>query len=272
MSLGGTRVASVMSGSSAIQAAGAWAAAVTTNGGSVSAARLALITTYINSMMACGAWACLDDAIMLVAENSQSALTTLKRRLTATVTNAPSFTTDRGYLFDGATNFVDTTFVPSTMAQAMTLRNTRLSIYERTNLASSTTSIGSSAGGGTLTLRARNASSQFAVNIGNTPAANFTGITDSRGFLVGSYTGGGTTNGWQNGVALTAITGQTLVATSLNTSSFYIGARDSSGSADQFRASTAGYADWGAPYASTGMELAAYNSLQTFMTAVGANV
>ncbi len=272
MSLGGTRVASVMSGSSAIQAAGAWAAAVTTNGGSVSAARLALITTYINSMMACGAWNQLDDAIMLVAEDAPSALTSLKARRLATVTAAPTFAADTGYAFNGTSQFVDTGFVPSTMALAMKFSNIRMSIYERTNVATNTTSIGSTGTGGTITLRARNASSQFAVNIGNTPAANFTGITDSRGLLAASYPGSATTNAWQNGVALTTISGQSLVATALNAFSFYIGARNSSGTADQFRASTVGYADFGAPYANTGMELAAYNALNVFMTAVGANV
>jgi len=270
--LGAAGVAT-LSSLSAQNEAGKWQAAAIANGGTVSAARLALITTLISGSMACGHWQSTDDIALLVAENAGSALTTLKRRALMTVTAAPTFTTDRGYAFNGTSQYIDTRFIPSTMATCMANGNIRQGIYERTNVGTNTTSFGVvDASAGSFNLRARNGSSQFAANMGG-GAANFTGITDSSGLHTAIYTGGSTSKAWERGAALTDITGLSKVSTGLGAFSYYIAARNNSGTADLFRASTVGCAEWGAPLGGgTTAELAWYTALQAFLTAVGANV
>src|SRR5437867_4055038 len=89
------------------QAADRWRGAVVANGGSVSSARYELVATLIEASMACGHWWRTDDIALLVAENTTSALTTLKRRALMTVAAAPTFTTDRGYAFNGTSQYID---------------------------------------------------------------------------------------------------------------------------------------------------------------------
>lgn len=250
-----------------------WAAAVSSYGGTVSNARLQLVRVLIKAYKSCGWWDLMDDAALLVAENATQALTSLKLRRLMTATAAPTFTTDRGYAFNGTSQYIDTGFVPSTMAAKMANLNVRMSVYERTNVGANTTSFGCTGAGGGMNMRARNASSAFFANMGaGSQSLNSGSVTDSRGLIAGACVSGTTQNGHQNGVAMTPNTGLTPVNSALSAFSFYISANNNQGTAATFRAATIGYADWGAPLSTTAQELAIYNALQTFMTAVGANV
>jgi hypothetical protein len=227
----------------------------------------------IKASKACGHWDATDDMAMLVGENAAQALTSLKRRVLMTAVASPTFTTDRGYAFNGTTQYIDTGFVPSTMATKMDPSNIRLAVYERANVGvSSTIGIGvTQSGVSTISMNPRNATTTMTSNLG-AGNVNFTIAADSRGLSVISRAGGGTAQkGWKNGVALTdGVAG--AQNTALPSISLYIAARNNTGVADQFRASTVGYADWGAPLSSTAVELAWYTALQAFLTAVGANV
>jgi hypothetical protein len=242
-------------------------AAVIASGGTMSAAWALAESVFVRALKSCGAWERLDDAALLLAENQAQALVSLKLRLAMT-TNG-TFSPRAGIAHNGTSQFTDTKFVPSTMASKMTAGNIRLSISERTNVATNTTSIGAQGSVPTLTLRARNASSQFAATI-QTNQGLVSSITDSRALLVASRTGGSTTcNAWQSGVALADMTGLTPSDASLVNRSLYIGARNA-GSADQFRANTAEYAEYGAPLATTAQELAVFTAFAAFKVAVGA--
>jgi hypothetical protein len=248
----------------------AWASAVAANGGAVSAGRVTLLNTYVNTLKAAGIWQLIDDELPLVAEDAAQALTSLKRRRLATVTAGPTFTADAGYAFNGTTQFINFGFVPSTHAAAMTGTNMRAAVYARANVGSSGYALGTSdSGTRNLGIVPRNAGGafQFTANAGLTTYA--TGITDSRGLSVASRTAAGVFEAYKNGVSIG--TASPSSASVLPTRAIYIGARNNAGTADLFRASTIGWVTVGASM-SAAQELAYYNALQTFMTAVGAQV
>jgi len=246
-----------------------WRDAVVTNSGTVSDARLTLMSQFIKALKAGGAWALQDDYWQLCAENSQSALTSLKQRRLAAVVAAPTFTIDRGYAFNGTTQYVDTGFIPSTHAINLTGTNQRLSVYERTNVNANTTSIGAFTSA-TLNMRIVGRTGTTTTGTLNSGAAAFT-ISDGRGYTAISRAGGSTTmSAHKNGAALADVTGLT-VGTSLLAIALFIGARNNAGVADTFRAVTTGFASVGAPM-TTAQELAEYNAVQAYMTAIGANV
>ena len=252
-------------------AVASYVAAAAANGGTVSAGRQTLLTTLINASMDLDHWWNTDDIALLTTEDAGAALTTLKRNALMTVTAAPTFTVDRGYAFNGTTQYVNTGFVPSTMAVQMTGTRQRVAVYERTNVASNGWAMGASDTATTRVSPRLAAGTTMGTALG-TGTATFTVGTDSRGLTATSRPAGTTYNGWKNGVALTDVTGtpevNTLVAFAL-----YIGGRNNSGTFGTARASTIGEVEWGAPLpGGTTSELAWYNALQIFMTAIGANV
>lgn len=248
-----------------------YVASVVANGGTVSAGRQTLLRTLIQASMDCGHWWATDDIPLLTAEDAGSALTLMKSGVLMTPVNAPTFTVDRGYAFNGTTQYIDTV---RTLASNTNLRagESRIEVYERTDVNANTVAIGTTSGSNlTFGIRPRSTSTSIVGNAGS-GNASFTIAADSRGLSVVSRTGAGTTvKGWKNGVALTDATG-IAVNNATPTGRFFIGARNN-GTPDTFRASTIGCAAWGAPLpGGTTAELAWYTALQTFMTAIGANV
>lgn len=254
-----------------------WASAVHSRGGTVSDGRVALIRRLIVELKACGHWDATDDIAMLCGENPTQALTTLKQRRLMVVVNGPTFTVDRGYAFDGLSQYIDTGFVFVTHARAMAVGDLRLAVYERTNVASTGQGLGVGLSGGAegqLSLLSRNGSNQLSPRL-NTGVGTVASITDSRGLSAVSRAGAGSTiKAWKNGATLADITGLSTAGTGLYAIPLYIAARNTTGSgAAQFRGSTIGGAEWGAPLpGGTTAELAAYNAFQAHYTAIGANV
>jgi hypothetical protein len=255
-------------------AATSWAAAVVVNGGTVSAGRLALVSSLITGMKAAGSWTPMDDAWLLVAESSVQALTSLKQRRLATVTNAPTFTADRGYAFDGTTNYIDTGFIPNTHAVSMTITNVRPAAYDRTDQAANGFMMGvvQSAGRG-IAVGPRQAGTTAITN------SNYTGGTftltpvNSLGMTAGSRNGTDATTVvcYKNGVALTRLADPAAYGASLPTLSLFIGGTNSGGALANGRAATCGMVAIGASLTPT-QEAADYAAWQAYMTAVGANV
>ncbi len=110
----------------------AWAAAVISNGGGVSAGREALVDDLIVGLKADGVWTKLDRLWLFAAEDAPSALTDLVATATATAVNTPTFTVDQGYAGDGATSYLDTNFVPSTAGGNAALNSIHVSVYGQT--------------------------------------------------------------------------------------------------------------------------------------------
>lgn len=252
------------------EVADAWAAAVALNGGTVSAARRLLYAQYVDSLIAAGCWQLLDDVWILCAEDAPSALTSLKQLRLATVVAAPTFTVDRGYAFNGTTQYVNTAFVASTHCRVATLTNARVAVYERTNVSASTYAVGGqSSSSRSLALRPRLAGDAF----GGAQSQQGTwtlGAADSRGYTSVSRASS-TMAMYKNGVALVNTVSPTLSTGALPTVALYIGALNSSGTLTNPRAATEGAVEIGAAFTAA-QETAAYAALQTYMTAIGANV
>src|SRR5260221_11632840 len=101
----------------------AWVSAVIANGGTVSPARRQVVDVLIKGLKLDGTFTKLDRLWMLCAENQVSALTDMVGLTLATAVNAPTFTTDRGYTFDGATNYISTGYNPSLVGVNYVLNN-----------------------------------------------------------------------------------------------------------------------------------------------------
>jgi hypothetical protein len=249
---------------------GAWATVVVANGGSVSAGRITQLNTYVNTLKAAGVWQLIDDEFPLVAENEAQALTSLKQRRLAVAVNSPTFTIDRGYAFNGTTQYIGPGFIPSTHALAMTAANMRAGVYERANINTATYSIGTfDSSTRNIAIIPRSNGDAFRFLLNSALTSYQTSVTDSRAFWVGSRTAAGVFEGYKNG-ASTGTQAPSNAAV-LPTRALYIGARNNIGTASDFRATTIGWATVGASM-SAAQELAYYNALQTFMTAVGAQV
>ena len=246
-----------------------WRDAVVTNGGTVSAGRLAIVSVFVSSEKASGAWALTDDYWGLWAESEIQALTSLKQLRLAVATNSPTFTTDRGYVFNGTTQYINTGFVPTTHGVALTGLRTRIAVYDRTNVSSAGISAGAvTSGVVAVRISTRNGANTIArVTSGDAtlalPASN------SQGFTAVSRDNSTTINGYKNGVALTPVV--VAVGSTLPAFALYIGCANNSGTAASFRAAATGLVAIGGPLSAT-QELAQYNAIQAWATSVGAQV
>ncbi len=252
-----------------------WIAAV--GPANVSQPRGFLISDTIRELKAAGVWADLDYLLVMTAENTASALVDWRARKTSapqtTVVTLPTFTTDRGYAFDGSTNYLSTGFTPSTDSVAATGTSFMLGVYERTNVASSTASIGAANGTNQAArLIPRTAGNVIATLLNAASVQPATSVSNSTGLTV-TTTDGVNANGYKNG-SLTALSPLALTTpgTDLTTYELYISAHNSSGTALNFRAATLGYAMFGRNGWTAVQHSQFYNIMQRYMTRLGANV
>jgi len=244
----------------------AWVAAVVVAGGSVSAGRKTLVGTLIAGLKTDGLWTKLDRLWLHAGENSQSALVDLVARELASATAAPTFTTDRGYTFNGTSNSLQTAYNPGVTAPAhFALNSAMIASYDR--------DIGIVGGAqcmfgcfNTSTVEIRgNSATDFELQINAGTRQTIAGVY-TIGFWTSSRTGSTTTNSFKNGSAISP-TG-TDVSTSLPGHVMTIGALN--GTTDfcdhQIAASIAG-----AGITSTDAGNLS-SRINTYMTAIGANV
>ena len=250
-----------------------WRSAVVANGGTVSTARLSIVNDFVTAEKLSGNWYLTDDYWGLWGENATQALVSLKQRRLATTVNSPTFTADRQYAFDGATNYISTGFIPSTHGIAYTGANQRLAVYERTNVSASAYAAGARVGTAAAMGLIPRASGSMTGTVNNTAgsAAFVLGVADSRGYKAVSRAGGTTALGYDRGVRLTDATGLTIGGSTGPTVSIAIGCYNSSGTPISFRSASIGFVAIGAPL-SDAQELAQYNAVQAWATAIGANV
>ncbi len=240
------------------------------NGGTVTSAYRAIVETFVTAEKVSGAWVLTDDYLALWAPSSIAALTSLKQRRLATAVGSPTFTANCEYTFNGTTQYINTGFIPSTHGINCTGTNQRIGVYERTNVSSSGVSAGVvDVATRALTLNNRNAT--VATARANTVGVNFTlTVADSRGLKAASRASGGlTVKMFDRGVKLTD--GTSAIGAAAPTRSIYIGALNNAGTAASFRAASTGFVVVGGPL-SDAQELAHYDAVQAFATAVGANV
>ena len=251
----------------------AWRNSVVANGGTVSGPRLAIVSRFIRAEKASGAWALTDDYWGLWGESAPQALTSLKQRRLAVATNTPTFAADRDYTFDGATNYLDTGFIAASHAVAMTATSARIAVYERTNVNANTYAAGAiSASNRNLRIRPR--VSGNALGEANATSGTFTlPASDSRGLTAVSRNGADATTclAYKNGAAMTRTVDPSAFGASLPLVGIFIGGSNSGGVLTTPRACAVGLVATGAAL-SAAQELAQYNAVQAWATAVGAQV
>jgi hypothetical protein len=243
----------------------------TVGSANVSGPRGRLISDTIRELKAGGVWVDLDFLPVLTAENEASALVDWKALKTMTAPVAPTFTADRGYAFNGSTQYLNTQFVPSTDCQAATGTSFMLGVYERTDFSTGTARAMGAQNTTTRTALVipRNSSNfQASLNAANAPVG--TSVTDSRGLSV-AVTDGVNGTGYKNG-AVGVTTALTTPGSALVSVALFMGAYNNAGSAAAFRASTLGYGLFGRNAWSATQHATFYAVMQRFMTKLGANV
>lgn len=252
----------------------AWESAVVTNGGTVSFSQKVVINNFIVAEKAAGTWALTDDYLGLWGENAPQALTSLKQLRLASAVNSPTFTASRNYTFNGTTNYIDTGFIPTTHAVAMTATNIRIGVYERTNVTGNTYTAGClSSSNRVFNIRPRSGASSLVSS--NASAGTFTLVpaNDSRGFATGSRNGADATTAfaYKNGVLLTRTAAPAAFGASLPLVSVFIGGYNSGGVLTGPRASVCGLVVVGAALSDV-QEASQYANIQRWAAAIGAIV
>ena len=225
-------------------------------------ARIALINTLINSLKTAGVWAKLDVLWIPAAHDSQAGRLNWKSPSTFTLAevSSPTFTADRGYTGNGTSSYLTTGWIPSTNGVNYVRDNASLFAWSRT---SALIAAGIFGGGTAATFRIMPRSTgDFFGYLANDGTSRGPANTDGTGFYGWSRTGATATQPYKNGVAQGAVdaTASTTIpagqANLLRTNSVF--------SSAEIAVAAAG----------AGMDatenLALYNALQTYMTAIGA--
>lgn len=245
----------------------AWRAAVVAAGGSVSDARLSLVSTLIAGLKTDSLWTKIDNLFLFAAENSQSALIDIKslRQATSTAT----FTANQGYAGNGSTTFVDTTYNPSTMASSYLLNSAHVMVYDRT--ARTDNAAVMSAGGFDGTNYAVIFPRYITLSGGvlnDATGTNAVSPANASGIWIFSRTSSVQSDMYRAGSNVAPGAGTDTSAAVPNIS-LYVGGRNASGSLAL--ATTDQHGAFGAGAGLNSTEAGNYNTrLQTYMTAVGA--
>lgn len=119
----------------------AYAAAVVSNGGTVSPSQFAAINQFYADMKAAGILAKTADMGVLGTGNALQARTSLVLHRLATLGGSPAFVANTGYTFNGST-WLDTLFNLLSDAGPASATAQQLSVFKQGNTASTTTAIG----------------------------------------------------------------------------------------------------------------------------------
>ncbi len=251
-----------------------WRDTIIAAGGSVSVAILSIASRFVSDEKASDAWALTDDYWPFWGENLIQATVSLKQRRTVTLVNAPAFTARRHFATDGTSRYLNTGFIPSTHKIAASTHNIRLAVYLRDNLSGNTYAAGAvSSSNRNLRVRPRNGS--VAYLDANSSSGTYTlPAATSAGYTAGSRdaASGANSYGYKNGVAMV----QTVAPTAFGSASLpvvpiFVGGYNNAGVFTAPRATSIGFMAVGATL-SAAQELAQYNAVQAWATAVGANV
>jgi hypothetical protein len=251
-----------------------WRDTIVAAGGSISVAMLSIASRFVADEKASGAWPLTDDYWPFWGENLIQATVSLKQRRTVTLVNAPVFTARRHFATDGTSRYLNTGFIPATHSVAATTQNTRLAIYLRENLSGNLYAAGaSSSSNRTLRVRPRNASVAY-LDVNSSSGTYTLPAATSAGYTAGSRdaASGANSYAYKNGVAMVqAVAPTAFGSASLPIVPILVGGYNNAGVFTSPRATSIGFMTVGATL-SAAQELAQYNAVQAWATAVGANV
>lgn len=254
-------------------AAQTWRAAVIANGGTVSAERLGLVATLVDQLTTAGVWAKLDRLWLLAAENAIAGRTDVVANTLATFVNVPLFTIDRGMTGNGTTSYMNTLFVPSVGTNKYLQNSAHVGFYNRTNQAAlGMITMGAANSGIAAQLEIILKWSDGMMYLSLNDAGDHAGVAgaaDTSGIWISSRIAAGTASLYRN-ATLFASNGQ--ASTGVPNFAVPVDAGiNATGTAFAFATNQIAAAFIGGGL--TAPEVAAFTTaLQTYMTAIGANV
>lgn len=228
-------------------------------------ARQNVINNLIVSLKTAGVWAKLDALYLFAAHDSQAALLNwTSASYNATLTNSPTFATDRGFTGNGSNAYITTNFNPTTAVSPKFIQNSaHISTWSRTAGTSSAYDFGGDNASSRVRGLIRSASNNSSYQLNSFTLSSTTGgiVTDGTGqFLINRDTS--TNQTWyRNG---SSVASATAGATSVLSETFV------------FLRNASSYSSRELAFGSIGSSLTSteitdfYTALQTYMTAVGA--
>jgi hypothetical protein len=251
----------------------AWRDVVKFIGGSVSIAALSIASCFADRDKASGAWDLTDDYWPFWGENLWQAIVSLKQRRGASLINVPVHVPRRHIATNGTTSYIDTGFIPNSHKVAASVNNVRLALYLRDNVTGNQYSAGAvSSGNRSLRHRPRNGAVGYLDASCNSGTYTLPAAT-AAGYTAGSRdaAAGANSYGYKNGALMAQTVAPTAFGSSLPVVSIHVGGFNNAGTFSSARATQVGLMAFGATL-SAAQELAQYQAVQEWATAIGANV
>ncbi|SCY69259.1 hypothetical protein SAMN05660666_02502 [Novosphingobium aromaticivorans] len=232
------------------------------------ATRKSALDTLIASLKSAGVWAKLDWLTVHAAHDEQAArVNAVNPAQVASVGVAPTFTTDRGYTGNGTTQYLNTGWNPSSAGGKFTQNDCFMGMWAGTDV---TSGAQYDCGNSNATINGRSGATSPITAQSAASSTPTLPVSTSIGFT--SFTRTSSTAGvaYKNGASMGAISS---TSTTLRNASFLICAANSSTTgtvtAANFSTRRNQALCWGQGL-SGAEQLALYNALATYMTAVGA--
>ncbi|RWN51915.1 hypothetical protein [Mesorhizobium sp.] len=234
-------------------------------------ARKSLINNLITALKGAGVWSKLDCLYIQAAETEQAGQRNwIKDAHNLSPVAAPTFTTDRGYDFNGTTQYLSTQYTPSTQAVNLTLNNASAFVWCLDNVQGDGYALAATGAAGLIGLIPRRSGSAdtylAALNVSTTTGTSVGVVADSRGLTHMERATANLTTVYKNGAA--SVT-HAIASAGLPNQPVYLGARNNSGTANSFDTRAQAAAGMGASLGADG-SLALYNAVNAYLTAVGA--
>lgn len=234
-------------------------------------ARKVLIDNLVGSLKTAGVWAKLDCLYVMAAETAQAAQRNwIKDAHNLSPVNSPTFTVDRGYDFNGSTQYLNTQYTPSTQAVQYLQDSASLFVWCTENVQGDGYSIGAFASNITVIIPRRSGAPDTflaAINAVGTASASIGTTSDSRKLTHAERSGAALTTVYKDGASAAT---NTVASSGLPTQPIFLGARDTDGSPSNYDTRALASAGIGASLGSTAAA-ALYTALNTYLTAVGAS-
>jgi len=236
-----------------------------------SAARKTLIDNVIVALKNAGIWTDLDLLYVFAAHDAQAAILNWKAATFPIVSMlVPVFTVDRGYDFDGTTQYLRTTFIPSTNGVNYTINSASAFIWCRDNVAggSGVISLGAqgAASARSLKINPRHTANQFFIALNSDTTAQIGAVTDSIGLTHIERSSSANVTVYKNGV--NSVT-SALVSTGTPQVEIDLGALNANGTITGFDSRALAVMGLGKALGDT-KATALYNALSTYLSAIGA--
>lgn len=229
-------------------------------------ARKDVINTFINSLVAAGVWAKLDWLSLFAAHDAQAArLNAVSPSQIMTAVNSPTFVTDRHYVGDGATSYLNTGWNPVTASSPKWTQNDHsVGVWCRNDVSAfAQCDFGHYA---RVHMAARSGTSMQTYPSANSATAVLPATT-SVGFSAWSKTSATQASLYKNGANIG--TRSVTTAAPFNVPFLVLTGNQSSGVPNGYSTREVAAIFFGSQL-SDADQLALYNALSTYMTAVGA--